>query len=82
MRIFKIFAKPPTMCINYDHLKKIFELVGFNLTDTEFRLLVRFADESNDGTISANEFANQIIYAREIAPQFDINKWIVASRNL
>lgn len=68
MRIFKIFAKPPAMCINYDHLKKIFELVGFNLNDTEFRLLVRFADETNDGTISAHEFANQIIYAREIAP--------------
>jgi hypothetical protein len=26
--------------------------------------------------------ANQIQYAREIAPQFDISKWIVASRML
>ena len=67
MRIFKIFAKQNGY-INYDHLKKIFEIVGFNLNDNEFNLLVRFADESADGQISANEFANQIIYAKELAP--------------
>lgn len=81
MRIFKIFAKQNGF-ITYDHLKKIFELIGFSLTDLEFNLLVRFADESADGLIQASEFANQVIYARELAPQFDINKWIVASRFL
>lgn len=50
MRIFKIFAKQNGF-ITYDHLKKIFELIGFNLNDQEFNLLVRFADESADGLI-------------------------------
>ncbi len=52
------------------------------MNDIEFNLLTRFADESAEGQISAFEFANQIVYARELAPQFDINKWIVASRYL
>ena len=52
------------------------------MNDQEFNLLTRFADESGDGWISAFEFANQIVYAKELAPQFDINKWIVASRYL
>ena len=81
MRIFKIFAKQQGF-ITYDHLRKVFELIGFNLNEADFSLLTRFADESADGQISANEFANQIIYSRELAPQFDINKWIVASRYL
>ncbi len=81
LRIFKIFAKQGGF-ITYDHLKKIFELLGVNLSETEFNLMVRFADETNDGLISAYEFASQIIYARELAPQFDVNKWIVASRAL
>jgi hypothetical protein len=45
-------------------------------------LLITFGDENNDGTISSYEFANQIVYAKELAPQFDVNKWIVASRAL
>jgi hypothetical protein len=32
--------------------------------------------------INAADLASQITFAREIAPQFDINKWIVASRYL
>ena len=80
MRIFKIFAKQGQ--VTYEHLKKIFELIGFVLTDTEYKLMINFADENRDGTISSNEFASQIIYARELAPSFDINKWIVASRAL
>lgn len=81
MRIFKIFAKQGGT-ISYDHLKKIFELIDFPLTDTEFKLMINFADENRDGIISAFEFAYQVVHAREIAPQFDINKWIVASRAL
>ena len=80
MRIFKIFAKQGQ--VTYEHLKKIFELIGFVLTDTEYKLMINFADENRDGTISSNEFASQIVYARELAPSFDINKWIVASRAL
>ena len=44
--------------------------------------MTRFADESADGLISAVEFANQIVFAKELSPQFDINKWIVASNYL
>jgi hypothetical protein len=49
-------------------LKKIFELVDFPLTDTEFKLMINFADENRDGVISAFEFAHQIVHAKEIAP--------------
>ena len=66
-RIFKIFAKQ-NGTITYDHLKKIFELVGYNLNDSDFNLLTRFADESAGGLINASDLTNQIIYAREIAP--------------
>jgi len=52
------------------------------MNEPEFNLMTRFADETGDGWISAFEFANQIVYAKELAPQFDINKWIVASRFL
>ncbi len=48
----------------------------------EYKLIINFADENRDGTISSSEFASQIVYARELAPSFDINKWIVASRAL
>ena len=52
------------------------------MNEQEFNLMTRFADESADGLIQANEFANQIVFAKELSPQFDINKWIVASRYL
>jgi len=35
LRIFKIFAKQQGF-ITYDHLKKIFELIGFGLNESEF----------------------------------------------
>ena len=57
MRIFKIFAKQGG-AISYDHLKKIFELVDFPLTNVEYKLMINFADENRDGSISAFEFAN------------------------
>jgi Ca2+-binding EF-hand superfamily protein len=57
LRIFKIFSKQQGF-ITYDHLKKIFELIGFGLNESEFQLMVRFADESADGLIQAFEFAN------------------------
>jgi Ca2+-binding EF-hand superfamily protein len=67
MRIFKIFAKQQGQ-ITYEHLKKIFDLIGFQMNEPEFNLMTRFADETGDGWISAFEFANQIVYAKELAP--------------
>ena len=67
MRIFKIFAKNNGP-ISYDHLKKIFDMIGFPLTEVEFKLMINFADENRDGSISSMEFANQIVYAKKIAP--------------
>jgi len=70
MRIFKIFAKghQGQQQITYEHLKKIFDLIGFQMNEQEFNLMTRFADETGDGWISAFEFANQIVYAKELAP--------------
>ena len=80
VRIFKIFAKQGS--ISYEHLRKVFEYTGIPLSDTEYKLLITFADENRDGSISVAEFASQIVYAKEIAASFDVNKWIVASRAL
>lgn len=57
-------------------------MIEFNFTDTEFKLLIHFADENGDGVISAYEFSHQIVNVKEIGPSFDLNKWIVASRVL
>jgi hypothetical protein len=38
------------------------------MNEPEFNLMTRFADETGDGWISAFEFANQIVYAKELAP--------------
>ena len=38
------------------------------MTDIEYKLLINFADENRDGAISASEFANQIVYAKELSP--------------
>lgn len=65
--MFKIFAKNNGV-ISYEHLKKIFDMLGFVMTDVEFKLLINFADENRDGSISYQEFANQIVYAKELAP--------------
>ena len=51
MRIFKIFAKGPQGDISYEHLKKIFDMLGFIMTDVEFKLMINFADENRDGAI-------------------------------
>lgn len=51
MRIFKIFSKGGN--ITYDHLRKIFELIDFPLTEVEVKLMINFADENRDGVISA-----------------------------
>ncbi len=66
MRIFKIFAKNGN--ISYDHLRKIFDIIEFPLTEVEVKLMINFADENRDGVISASEFAFQVVHAKEIAP--------------
>jgi len=80
-RIFKIFMKQGNS-ISYGDLKKIMELIQFPLNELQFRLLVNFADENGEGHIPAMDLASQIQYAKQIAPSFDINKWMVASRAL
>lgn len=44
--------------------------------------MTSFADEDGNGTISYQEFALAVQNAEQVAPVFDMNKWIVASREL
>ena len=67
LKILKRYAKQNGQ-ITYESLRKVFDLVGYQLNDSNFNLLVRFADEQGDGHVIATDLANQIIYAREIAP--------------
>lgn len=80
MRLFKIYQKDGN--ITYPILEKIFNLIEFNFNETDFRLMTTFADEDANGYISALEFAIAVSNAEQVAPVFDINKWIVASREL
>lgn len=52
MKIFSIFSKKEGT-ITYESLKKILDLIEFNISETDYRLLITFGDEDNDGTISS-----------------------------
>ena len=81
MRIFDIFCKQGGF-ISFADLGKILDLIEFSHTEHQFELIKRYADESNQGTVHAYEFVNQILFSKEITPSFDIYRWIVASREL
>ena len=79
--IFQIFCKKSGF-INYADLRKILQLVDFAATEEEFELLTMFADESSSESVHAYDLAQQILNAELVAPQFELYKWIVASREL
>jgi Ca2+-binding EF-hand superfamily protein len=81
LRIFEIFCKQGGF-ISFEDLGKILNLIEFDCSDHQFELIKRYADETNQGTVHAYEFVNQIIFSKEIAPSFDIYRWIVAAREL
>mmetsp|Transcript_42490 Transcript_42490/g.65148 ORF Transcript_42490/g.65148 Transcript_42490/m.65148 type:complete len:290 (-) Transcript_42490:1577-2446(-) len=80
-RLFDIFCKQGGF-ITFQDLGKILDLIEFGHSEPQFELIRRYADESNQGTIHAYEFLNQILFSKEIAPSFDIYRWVVASREL
>jgi hypothetical protein len=79
-RIFDIFKR--SGFISFDDLAKILELLEFDYTEHEFELIRRHADESNTGTVHSYEFLNQILVSLEVAPAYDVYRWIQASRDL
>lgn len=81
MGIFQIFCKKSGF-ISYGDLRKIIQLLDFDLKDSEFELIIMFADETATESIHAYELALQICEAETVAPQFDIYKWIRASLEL
>lgn len=81
MRIFDIFCKQGGF-ISFEDLRKILDLIEFPVTEHQFELVRRYADENNAGTLHAYEFVNVIIYSKEITPSYDVYRWIVASREL
>ena len=54
----------------------------FPLKAKDIDLISQYADEFATGSIPAFEFANEILFSKDIAPAFDINKWITASKEL
>ena len=81
MHIFEIFCKRSGF-ISYADLRKIIDLIGFAISEKQFELLTMHADDSSAGNIHAYDLASQIVNAELITPQFDIQKWIIASREL
>lgn len=81
MRIFDIFGKQGGF-ISFTDLGKILDLIEFPRKDSHIDLIKRYADESNQGTVHAYEFVNQILSSETIAPSFDIDRWITASDDL
>lgn len=63
-------------------LREILDLIEFHYTEHDFELIQRYADEGNSGTIHAYEFMNQILFSKEVAPCFDICRWLNASKEL
>ena len=45
-------------------------------------LITSFADEDANGVISSGEFSQAVSFAKQVAPIFDLNKWVMASREL
>jgi hypothetical protein len=68
--------------VSFDDLHKILDLIEFPVSEHQFELIRKYSDETNQGTVHAYEFVNQIIFAKEITASFDINRWTQASRDL
>jgi Ca2+-binding EF-hand superfamily protein len=81
MRIFEIFCKQGGF-ISFEDLRKILDLIEFPVTEQQFELIRRFADENNAGTVHAYEFVQLVAHSKEITPSYDVHRWIVASREL
>ena len=81
MRIFEIFCKQGGF-ISFEDLNKILDLIEFPVTEHQFELIRRFADENNQGTVHAYEFVQVIAHSKQITPSYDVHRWIVASREL
>lgn len=81
LRIFEIFCKRGGF-ITFEDLKKIMDLIEYPITEHQFELIRRYADENNQGTIHAYEFVNLVVYSREITPAYDVSRWFAASREL
>ena len=79
--IFGIFAKKSGF-ITYAEFRKILELITFEISEKDFNLITTFADENRTETLFVYDLVQQIIHAEVIAPQFEIYKWIIASREL
>ena len=79
--IFGIFAKKSGF-ITYAEFRKILELISFEISEKDFNLITAFADENKSDTLFVYDLVQQIIHAEVIAPQFEISKWIISSREL
>ena len=79
--VFKIYWKQNGF-ITYDHLRRIFEILEFPLSDKEFDVLVLYADESNMQSIHGHDLLQQIMNAEQLAPTFNIFQWKFAAREL
>ena len=79
--IFGIFGKKSGF-ITYAEFRKILELISFEISEPDFNLIVSYADENKTESFFVYDLVQQIIHAEVIAPQFQISKWIIATREL
>lgn len=79
--VFKIYWKQSGF-ISYDHLRRIFEILEFPLSDKEFDILVLYADETNQQTVHGHDLLQQILNAEQLAPTFNIFQWKLAATML
>lgn len=79
--IFGIFGKKSGF-ITYAEFRKILELISFEISEADFNLITTYADETKSESFFVYELVQSIIHAEVIAPQFQIFRWIIASREL
>jgi len=65
-----------------DQFKEVMGFVDYPLTEKDLDMILQFADEEGTGKLQAFEFANEIMFSKELAPAFDISRWITASKEL
>ena len=65
--IFGIFGKKSGF-ITYAEFRKILELISFEISESDFNLIVTYADETKSETFFVHELVQSIIHAEVIAP--------------
>jgi hypothetical protein len=73
--IVQIFSKESGF-ITKKNLGDIFKLCSYSITQEQLDLIILYADEGNQGSLLAYDIIDRIKFATQVAPEFNVQKWI------